>query len=143
MGLMAMLEEVLNGQAATAIVATPATHKPKTPPTVAAVAGVAVARSQKPKAGKANLRLVHTGPEPTEKEAVLYAERLYLFQSKGIADDAASTLASRLIERDRQLDDRRSCGECAAYYTGRCKRGLYPIGESTIQTLHRCKGFTV
>lgn len=140
MGLMAMLEEVLNGQAATAIVATPATHKLKTPPTVATVAEVAVAGSPKPKTERPNLILAYS--RQREQEAALCADRLQSFQAKGIPTDDAQALANQLAKRDRQLDDRRSCAECQSFYAGRCKRGLYPIGESTIETLHRCKGFT-
>lgn len=135
-----MLEEALNGQGATATPATPATHKPEIARTVATVATVAVAGSPNPKMERANLKLAHT--TNTEQEAALYAARLQSFQGKGIADAAASTLADRLIQRDRQADDRRSCAECDGFYALRCKRHLSPIGESTIHTLHRCKGFT-
>ena len=140
MGLMAMLEEVLNSEVATATPAIPATHKPQTPPTVARVATVAVAGSPNHETARTNLRLVHTAR--TEQEAALYAERLQSFQGKGIANDSAAAVAVRLVERDRQLDDRRSCAECDGFYAGRCKHHLSPIGESTMQTLHRCKRFT-
>lgn len=139
MGLMAMLEQELNGLDATATPATPATHKPEIARTVATVATVAVAGGLNPKMERANVGLAHTAY--TEQETALYAARLQSFQGKGIADDAASTLANRLTQRDRQGDDRRSCAECDGFYAGRCKRHLSPIGESTIQTLHRCKGF--
>lgn len=141
MGLMAMLEEVLNKQGATATPATSATYNPECAPSVAAVATVAVAGVQKLKIDRADLRPSHA--EQTEQETALYAARLQAFQGKGIADDDAATLANRLIERDRQLDDRRNCAECSGFYAGRCKHRLSPIGESTIQTLHRCKGFRV
>lgn len=140
MGLMEMLEEALNGQDATATPATPATHKPEIAPTVATIATVAVAGGPNPKMERASLRLAHMAR--TEQEAARYTARLQSFQGKGIADDAASALADRLIQRDRQADDRRSCAECGSFYAGRCKRHLSPIGESTIHTLHRCKGFT-
>lgn len=141
MGLMAMLEEALNGQDATAIVATPATHRPPTPPTVATVAGVAVAGSPKPETDRPSLTLAYS--QQSEQEAALCADRLHSFQAKGIPTHEAQALANQLAKRDRQLDDRRSCAECQSFYAGRCKRGLYPIGESTIQTLHRCKGFSL
>lgn len=134
-----MLEEVLNGQDATATPATPATHNPKTPPTVATVATVAVASAPNRKTECPNLRLVHTAH--TEQEAALYAKRLQLFHGKGIPTDAAQTLANQLARRDRQLDDRRSCAECANFFAGRCRQRITPIGETTIHTLHRCKGF--
>lgn len=138
---MMMLEEVLNKQGATATPATSATYKLGCVTSVAAVATVAVAGVPKLKIERANLRSAHA--EQTGQETALYTARLQAFQSKGIADDDAETLANRLIERDRQLDDRRSCAECSGYYADRCKYHLSPIGESTIQTLHRCKGFTV
>lgn len=141
MGLMAMLEQVLNGQGATATVATPATHKPITRPTVATVASVAVASSPKPKTERGNLRLVHTANERTEQEAALYAERLQSFQGKGIPDNDATALANRLVRRDSQDDDRRSCAECLSFYAGNCRQRITPIGETTIHTLHRCNGF--
>ena len=138
MGLMAMLEEVLNGQNATA---TPATHKPKPPLTVATVAGVAVVISPKPKTERANLRLVHTVGEHTEQEAARYVRRLQSFHDKGIAGHDAAVLANRLVKRDRQLDDRRSCGECASFYGGRCLQHKQPFGGGGIEVLHRCYGF--
>lgn len=141
MGLMAMLEEVLNGEVATATPATPATHKPKTPPTVATVATVAVASSPKPKTVRANLRLLHTAEQRTEQQAALYAERLQAFQGKGIPDNDAAALANRLVMRDSQDDDRRSCAECLSFYAGNCRQRITPIGETTIHTLHRCNGF--
>lgn len=141
MGLMTMLEEVLNGQGATATVATPATPKrQQTPPTIAKVAEVAVASRPKPEIENPKYRLVRQ--EQTEREAARYADRLQLFEGKGIPTHEAQILANELITRDCQLDDRRSCAECQSFYAGRCKRGLYSIGEWTIQTLHRCKGFT-
>lgn len=136
-----MLEQVLNGEAATATPATPATHVPKTPPTVATVATVAVASSPKPKTEWANLRLVHTANERTGQEATLYAERLQSFQGKGIPNHDAAALANRLVMRDSQDDDRRSCAECLSFYAGICRQRITPIGEITIHTLHRCNGF--
>lgn len=180
MGLMAMLEEVLNGRPAPATVATPATDRPKTLPTVATVATVAgVAVASRPNViiekalngepvaeaaqavsrpvrarerGAGRQRSLHdlVGPNLTlaysrqnEQEAALCADRLQSFQAKGIPTDGAQALANRLIRRDRQLDDRRSCAECVSFHAGRCRQGITPIGESTIQTLHRCKGSAV
>ncbi|UHL62752.1 hypothetical protein LSG25_11720 [Paralcaligenes sp. KSB-10] len=147
MGLMAMLEKALNGQDATATVATPATDKPKTPPTVATIATVAVASSLKPKTEPLVLRLVHTDnpnwstPAWTEQEGELCMERLRQFEAKGIPSFQAEKAACRLVYRDRQDDDRRSCAECASFYGGRCVQGKQPFSGGGIEVLHRCKGF--
>lgn len=141
MGLMMMLDEVLSGADANAKDAKDANHKPETPPTLARLAGLALASSPKPETGRPNLTLAYS--RPSQQEAGLYADRLQAFQGKGIPTHEAQALANQLAKRDRQLDDRRSCAECQSFYAGRCKRGLYPIGESTIQTLHRCKGFSL
>lgn len=138
MGLMEMLEEALNGLDATA---TPATHKPEIGRTVATVATVAVASAQKGETDSPSMTLSYSREK--ELQAALTAERMMLFEGKGIATQEAQALANRLSERDRQQDDRRSCAECKHWYAGRCKIARYPIGESTIQTLHRCKGLTV
>lgn len=135
-----MLEEVLNGEVATAIPAIPAIHKPDTPRTIATIATIAIAGSPNQETARTDLRLVHTAR--TEQEAALYARRVQVFQSKGIADHQAAAVAVRLVERDRQLDDRRSCAECASFYAGKCRQRITPIGVTTIHTLHRCKGFT-
>ena len=141
MGLMAMLEEVLNGEPVTLTVATPATVKPKTPLSVASVATVTVASTPKLETDRPVLHLVYSAGERTEQEAALYTARLQSFQGKGVSDDAAAKLAARLVERDRQLDDRRVCAECVHWHAGRCLVGLYPAGWSDTYTLHRCKGF--
>ena len=62
-------------------------------------------------------------------------------KAKGIPAQSADALASRLVERDRQLDDRRSCVECLSFQDGNCLQRITPIGEITIYTLHRCTGF--
>jgi hypothetical protein len=38
--------------------------------------------------------------------------RMGLFQRRGLAEDEAEVLASRLVLRDQQRDDRRVCLEC-------------------------------
>lgn len=62
-------------------------------------------------------------------------------RGKGIADEEALILVKRLARRDEMLDDRRSCAECVSYDAGRCRQRITPIGEATIYTLHRCRGF--
>lgn len=61
--------------------------------------------------------------------------------AKGISGHDADILTCQLMRRNRQLDDRRSCAECASFHAGSCRQRITPIGETTIHTLHRCKGF--
>lgn len=136
MGLMEMWEEVLNGELAIVTLATVVTDKPKTPPSVARVT---VESSQTPKIERPTLRLVH--PANTEQETALHARRVQSFQAKGIADHQATALADSLVKRDRQLDDRRSCGECKSFYADNCRQRITSIGRITAHTLHRCRGF--
>jgi len=63
------------------------------------------------------------------------------FMAKGIAAQSADMLARSLMQRDRQLDDRRSCAECKSFHKGQCLQRITPIGETSIYTLHRCRGF--
>ena len=61
--------------------------------------------------------------------------------AKGIPARSADRLARSLMRRDRQLDDRRSCAECKSFHKGQCLQRITPIGETSIYTLHRCRGF--
>jgi hypothetical protein len=65
--------------------------------------------------------------------------RMALFQRRGFPEDAAGELAARLVDRDRDLDERRMCIECEnLQQSGTCfsaaqgwmtgvSRGLTPI----------------
>lgn len=77
----------------------------------------------------------------TDDETALCDARAQAFMAKGIPAQSADVLASRLMRRDRQLDDRRSCAECASFHGGHCLKRITPIGETTVYTLHRCRGF--
>jgi hypothetical protein len=77
----------------------------------------------------------------TDDEVALCESRARVFTTKGIPSDAADLLACRLTLRDRQLDDRRSCAECTGFHKGQCLQRITPIGETSIHTLHRCRGF--
>lgn len=77
----------------------------------------------------------------TGDEAALCEARAQAFRAKGIPAQPADMLACSLMRRDRQLDDRRSCAECMSFHEGHCLQRITPIGETTIHTLHRCKGF--
>lgn len=123
MGLMALLEKVINKEVATVTVATPTTVKQETPPSVAKVASVTVASAQNLKSEQ-------------------YTKRLQSFQSKGISSREAHALAAKLDKRDADfIDDRISCAECAHYHAGRCGKGVTLIGETSIFSLVRCKEF--
>ena len=60
-----------------------------------------------------------------------FAKRAQQFTRRGISPDAAEAMADRLVIRDREQDDRRTCLECAAYRPGRDLAAL----------LQRCPGF--
>ncbi|GAA4404998.1 hypothetical protein GCM10011450_02280 [Advenella faeciporci] len=127
MGLMALLEKVINKEVATVTVATPTTVKQETPPSVATVATIAVASTP-----KLNI----------EPHTSTYTKRLQSFQSKGISSREAHALAAKLDKRDADfIDDRISCAECAHYHAGRCGKGVTLIGETSIFSLVRCKEF--
>ena len=76
-----------------------------------------------------------------DADAQLCEARAQAFTAKGVPSDEADRLACSLMRRDRQLDDRRSCAECMSFHAGRCLQRITPIGETTLHTLHRCKGF--
>ncbi len=77
----------------------------------------------------------------SESEVELAKQRTALFVSRGVPYAGADLLACRLVKRDRQGDDRRSCAECALMLRGRCQRGLQPFGGGGVEILHRCKQF--
>jgi len=77
----------------------------------------------------------------TDNEAARCEARAQAFMAKGIPVQSADRLACSLMRRDHQLDDRRSCAECVSFHAGHCRQSITPIGETTIYTLHRCKGF--
>lgn len=64
-----------------------------------------------------------------------------LFRYHGIPDDDAQVLAERLIRRDEQHDDRRSCAECANYAPKSCRAAATSLGTVSIFSLSRCPEF--
>lgn len=135
MSLMTMLEDALNDKAPEPSAAVPAAPKPKAKPSAAMTASAS-------KTANKPLWIVASASDHTEQEAATLIDRVRSFQDKGIAGSDALTLAHRLVVRDRQLDDRRSCAECTSFYAGGCQQQRTPIGVTTIYTLHRCAGFT-
>ena len=118
---------------ATATVATPVTDSASTLPSVANVAGVAVANPQKrpandPASTTATAAPSLPGNDPdwhcwphttamNTRELDIYAVRLERFTGKGLIELDAETLADKLVIRDREKGDRRLCLECV-YLTG-------------------------
>jgi hypothetical protein len=76
-----------------------------------------------------------------------FAKRAQQFTRRGITAEAAETMADRLVIRDREQDDRRTCLECATYRPGRCsdhrRAGLQApdVGRDLAMLLQRCPGF--
>lgn len=71
----------------------------------------------------------------------LSGARAQAFVAKGVPAQQADILASRLMRRDRELDDRRSCAECASFEHGCCLQYRQPFGGGGVEVLHRCAGF--
>ena len=76
-----------------------------------------------------------------------FAKRAQQFTRRGISAEAAETMADRLVIRDREQDDRRTCLECTTYRPGRCgnhrRAGLqaHDVGRDLATLLQRCPGF--
>ncbi len=76
-----------------------------------------------------------------------FAKRAQQFTRRGITAEAAETMAARLVIRDREQDDRRTCLECTTYRPGRCgnhrRAGLQApdVGRDLATLLQRCPGF--
>ena len=80
-------------------------------------------------------------------ELTQFAKRAQQFTRRGISVKAAETMADRLVIRDREQDDRRTCLECTTYRPGRCvnhrRAGLQApdVGRDLATLLQRCPGF--
>ena len=76
-----------------------------------------------------------------------FAKRAQQFTRRGMSDEAAEAMADRLVIRDREQDDRRTCLECTTYRPGRCGNhrlaGLQApdVGRDLATLLQRCPGF--
>lgn len=157
MMLVAMLKKgALRGAAtatATATPATSATHGHPSPPTVASVATVAVARVEE--AGANDL-----APDPNRfcwphseamnaQEIDTFTLRLARFTDKGMPLAQAEKAADRLVIRDRESDDRALCLECTHLKgAGRWRCENWPAADvapeqlapELITLLQRCPG---
>ena len=114
---------------ATATVATTATVKPDSLPTVASVATVSVATAQKYAANDSTAisqdldRWCWPHTEAMNSAEInTFKARLARFTDKGLSLDDADASADKLVLRDRDLDDRRLCLECI-YLSGCDRRG--------------------
>ncbi len=71
------------------------------------------------------------------------------FKRLGYSDLGASALATKLMHRDRDLDDRRMCSECQHHDGEVClSRKTLPawakkIGPQLANQLRRCEGFAL
>lgn len=78
----------------------------------------------------------------TGSEVMLVKQRTDLFVLRGVSFPDADVLACRLVDRDRNRDDRRSCAECVSRSYGRCRHGLEVVGGGGVEVLHRCDRFS-
>jgi hypothetical protein len=73
----------------------------------------------------------------TQAEQALHARRRARAQALGLALDRAERIAARLVQRDRDVDDRTLCPECSWARVGDCaKKDAY-----LPDTLQRCPQF--
>lgn len=91
------------------------------------------------------------GSAMTGREIDAMAERTSLFNRRGLEALEAELLADKLVNRDREADDRRLCLECA-YLSGRAgamrcaqwqraELGAPGIPSGMTTQLQRCDGF--
>ena len=160
---------------ATATPATVATDKPFISPSVAGVATVNVANPQKPAANDGDLipkdgDKVST-PAATDDpdrwcwpnsaamsgaEIDAFTERLAWFTTKGVNSTDGEALADKMVQRDRESDDRRLCLECTQLHgygvtSWRCgnwqaakvahRARDVQLPADLLRTLQRCDGF--
>ena len=123
MSLASLLKKGSLRGAATATPATFATHAPFDLPTVATVATVAVASDSKQAANDPaptpdTLAIVDpdrwcwpNSTAMTGTEIDLFTARLARFTDKGLTHADAESMAEKLVQRDRESDDRRVCFE--------------------------------
>lgn len=80
------------------------------------------------------------------KETTRLIFRLALFKRRGLSEAECDKLADRLIERDADKDDRRSCAECANLQRGgSCfaqQQGWIRHSPIPLTMLHRCEQFS-
>ena len=77
----------------------------------------------------------------SESEVETAQQRTADFVTRGVPERVADMIACRLVQRDRNQDDRRSCAECGAFHNGACVQGRVPVCGGGVEVLHRCKTF--
>jgi hypothetical protein len=92
----------------------------------------------------------------TQREIDTFTARIARFTDKGIGTDIGETMADKLVIRDREADDRRSCLECRhlaghGHTSWRCgnwravdiaiKARDAALPADFVLTLQRCGGF--
>lgn len=86
--------------------------------------------------------MIPVGPRETTR--LIF--RLALFKRRHMSDTDAALLADRLIERDTDKDDRRSCAECANLTRGNgCfaqQQGWIRHSPMPLAMMHRCEQFS-
>lgn len=75
-----------------------------------------------------------------DKEIARFKYRTGLFVRRGMSTPDAETLADRLVERDWEKDDRRTCVECSHLQRSRTCFKQLPITVDHFQLI-RCHGF--
>ena len=148
---------------ATVTVATAATVRPDSPPSVATVAPVSVATAQK-QAANDPAAVTHDpdrwcwphGTAMTGSEIGTFTARLQHLMGRGLFALDAERLANKLVMRDREADERSLCLECAHLaghaVPGWSCRNWQQAGLATyswgaqlspalVQLLQRCDGF--
>lgn len=82
----------------------------------------------------------------TEIEIAAFTTRVLDFMGEGLAAREAEALADKLVQRDREGDDRQVCFECRFFKRGRCDKwrelgmGAPELGKLA-RMLQRCPGF--
>ena len=145
-------------QFATMTVATDATVRPDSLPSVASVATVSVATT--PKQAANDPAAVTHDPDRwawphsqsmTGREIDTFTARLHHFTRRGLAESDAERLADKLVTRDREGDDRRLCLECLHLKSGgggwgcnqwqRAGLGASGLPAELVRQLQRCDDF--
>jgi hypothetical protein len=82
----------------------------------------------------------------TDSDIARFLDRHARLLRWGWAEADAEKLAERLVKRDREQDERRSCTECSHYRPGRCgnhqRADLHSadVGRDLAAMLQRCPG---
>ena len=83
----------------------------------------------------------------TDTDLIRFCDRRARLMRWGWSEAEAEKLAERLVQRDREHDERVSCTDCQHYRPGRCgnfrRAGLHApdVGRDLAALLQRCPGF--